>query len=274
MGKRNKKQRQSAIGYVRENKGPVVTYIVLRVLVILVMVAEILGKRYNNVFLCLLTLVLFLLPSFIGGKFNIHLPNTLEIIILLFIFSAEILGEISSYYITYPFWDTMLHTLNGFLMAAIGLSLIDILNRSDKVAINMSPLFVGLFAFCFSMTIGIFWEFFEYFADAFLNLDMQKDTIIQAVNSTFFNPAGTSHPAKVAIESIVVNGKAWNFGGYIDIGLIDTMADLIVNFIGAFVFSAIGVVYIKNRGRGNFAKRFIPTLKKGTKHANKENKAE
>lgn len=274
MGKKTKRERGGLIGYVRANKGPVTTYIILRVLVIVVMVAEILGKRYNNVFLCVLTLVLFLLPSFIGGKFNINLPNTLEVIILLFIFAAEILGEISSYYITYPFWDTMLHTLNGFLMAAIGLSLIDILNRSDKVAINMSPLFVGLFAFCFSMTIGIFWEFFEYFADTFLQLDMQKDTIINAVNSTFLNPEGTSYPSRVVIESIVVNGQPWNFGGYIDIGLIDTMTDLIVNFIGAFIFSALGVVYIKNRGRGNFVKRFIPTLKKGTKHGNKENKAQ
>lgn len=267
MSKENKKPR-SLISYVREHKGPVAVYIILRLLVVGVMIMQLLNRNYDNVFYCILTLVLFLIPTFVEGKLNIHLPNTLEVIILLFIFAAEILGEISSYYITYPHWDTILHITNGFLMAAIGISLIDILNRSDRFSIKMSPFFVGLFAFCFSMTVGIFWEFFEYGMDMLFNMDMQKDTLINVVNSTILNPAGTSVPLAIPINSIVINGVPWNYGGYIDIGLIDTMMDLIVNFIGAFVFSIIGVVYIKNRGNGSFAKRFIPTLKKG-KHKNK-----
>ena len=81
---------------------------------------------------------------------------------LLFIFSAEILGEISSFYVLFPFWDTTLHTLNGFLAAAIGFSLVDLLNRSDRVKFDLSPLFLSITAFCFSMTIGVLWEFFEF----------------------------------------------------------------------------------------------------------------
>ena len=96
---------------------------------------------------------------------------------LLFIFSAEILGEISSFYVLFPFWDTTLHTLNGFLAAAIGFSLVDLLNRSDRVKFDLSPLFLSITAFCFSMTIGVLWEFFEFAMDQFFALDMQKDTI-------------------------------------------------------------------------------------------------
>ena len=94
------------------------------------MIAQFFNGNYENVFLCILTLILFLVPSFIQMNYHIKLPDTLEVIILLFIFAAEILGEIHAFYLEFPFWDTMLHTLNGFLAAAIGFSMVDILNRT------------------------------------------------------------------------------------------------------------------------------------------------
>ena len=130
------------------------TYFVLRLLVLAVMVLESLKGNYYNVFLCGLTLVLFLIPTFVEHRLHIDVPNTLEIIILLFIFSAEILGEIQGYYLMFPFWDTMLHTMNGFLMAAIGIAWWIFLNRSRKFKVRLSPAFVALVAFCFSMTVG------------------------------------------------------------------------------------------------------------------------
>lgn len=125
------------------------------------MIAQFLNGNYENVFLCVLTLVLFFVPSFIQLNYHIKLPDTLEVIILLFIFAAEILGEIHAYYILFPFWDTMLHTLNGFLAAAIGFSMVDILNRNERFSFALSPTFMAIVAFCFSMTIGVMWEFFE-----------------------------------------------------------------------------------------------------------------
>jgi len=238
-----------------KRSGISIVYLVLRLSVILVIIDQIRSRDYENIFLCMLTLILFLVPSFIEKKIHIDIPDTLETIILLFIFSAEILGEIKSYYLLYPYWDTILHTLNGFLAAAIGLSLIDILNKNDKFAITLSPLFVALVAFCFSMTIGVIWELFEFSMDQFLGFDMQKDTYLTAFNSVLLNPSGNNVPVNVSIESLTVNGKAWK--AYIDIGLIDTMMDLLVNFIGASVFSTFGYFYIKQRGKGNFLKRFI-----------------
>ena len=235
------------------------TYVVLRFLVLLVMLREFFKGDYYNVFLCGLTFALFLIPSFVEHRLHIDLPNTLEIIILLFIFSAEILGEIQEYYLRISFWDTMLHTMNGFLMAAIGIAMVDILNRSHRFRVALSPAFVALVAFCFSMTVGVLWEFFEYGMDCFFHTDMQKDTWVQAVSSVSLNPDGRNVPVEVAVDSVVINGQAWP--GYLDIGLHDTMKDLLVNFIGAAVFSIIGAVYIQGRGKGWFAPKFIPRLK-------------
>jgi len=235
------------------------TYFILRLSVIVVMITQFFNKAYDSVFLCLLTLVLFTLPSFVEKRLKIDVPNTLEIIILLFIYSAEMLGEISEYYIIFPYWDTMLHTVNGFLCAAIGIALIDILNRSERFAFKMSPFFVAMVAFCFSMTVGVLWEFFEFAMDTFFHMDMQKDTIVPVVRSVLLHPDGRNIPVVVEIESVVINGETWNYGGYLDIGLIDTMKDLLVNFVGAAVFSVIGFFYIKNRGKGWFVKGFIPS---------------
>ncbi len=244
---------------IREHPVLFTTYVVLRALVIAVMILQFFNRKYYDVFLCALTLLLFLIPSFVERRLHIDVPNTLEVIILLFIFSAEILGEIQEYYLIFPFWDTMLHTINGFLMAAIGIAMVDILNRSKKFKVRLSPAFVAVVAFCFSMTIGVLWEFFEYGMDCFFHMDMQKDTYIFSVSSVLLNPEGRNAAVTVPVESVVVNGQPW--AGYIDIGLHDTMKDLLVNFIGAAVFSVIGMVYIMGRGRGWFAPRFIPRLK-------------
>lgn len=247
---------------LREHKSSFLVYVTLRLLVILMMILQIFNRNYENVFLCVLTLVLLLIPSLIQINLKIELPTALEITILVFIFAAEILGEIQSYYIKFPFWDTVLHTINGFLMAAIGFALVDILNRSKKFPIQLSPVFLAIVAFCFSMTIGVIWEFFEYGMDQFFGLDMQKDTVIQGFSSVLLDPTKSNIPVPVQdITEVLVNGRNLGLGGYLDIGLIDTMNDLFVNFVGAVLFSIIGYFYVKSRGKGKFARRFIPRLK-------------
>lgn len=248
---------------LREHRSSFIVYFVLRLLVILIMVLQILNHNYENVFYCVLTLLLLIVPSFLQVQLKIELPTTLEIIILLFIFSAEILGEVSSYYTRFPYWDTMLHTLNGFLAAAIGFSLVDILNRHEKAKFVLSPLYMAIVAFCFSMTIGVMWEFWEFSMDTFFGMDTQKDTIVHALSTVMLDPTGGTTVYHINdINDVMINGESLGLGGYLDIGLIDTMKDLIVNFIGAVVFSIIGYFYVKKRGKSRFANRFIPSLKK------------
>lgn len=234
---------------------------VLTLIVIFSVIRQFFLGNYHNMFLGILTLILFMVPQFLDKKLSVTIPVGLETVILIFIFSAEILGEINAFYVKIPIWDSILHTTNGFLMAAIGFALIDLFNRSEKFSIKMSPYFVAFFAFCFSMTVGVLWEFFEFSMDQFFGLDMQKDWIVTAINSVKLNPTGANVPIHVDVQSVVINGEQWNLGGYLDIGLIDTMKDLIVNFIGAVVFSVIGILYLKNRERGKLAASLIPQVR-------------
>lgn len=235
---------------------------VLSFFIVLTLIRSAFMGRYENVFVCVLALVLFCVPMALEKRLAIDIPPVMEGIIYCFIFAAEILGEINSFYTIIPSWDTMLHTLNGFLVAAVGFSLVDLFNRSERFTFRLSPLFLAIVAFCFSMTVGVLWEFFEFGSDQLLGTDMQKDFVVQTVNSVSLNPSGLNAVVHEPIESLVVNGEDWmEFpGGYLDVGLIDTMKDLIVNCVGALVFSVIGFFYVKSRGKGRLAASFIPVV--------------
>ena len=187
-------------------------YILLRFLVILTIIAQFFNRNFENVFLGLLTLVLFVLPTIFERRLMVDLPDTLEIIMLLFIFAAEILGEIQAFYTTFLGWDTLLHTLNGFLCAAIGFSLVDMLNRNERFSLSLSPVFMAIVAFCFSMTMGMLWEVYEFTVDALFGTNMQK----------FMQEGGT----------MLVGQSA----------LADTMKDIIVDAVGALVVSVVGYI--------------------------------
>ena len=261
-----KVQKLIKMAYQETRRSSLAIYLILRFLVILCMILQLLRGDLNNALLCLLSLVLLFAPLFIQNKFEITLPDGLEIAIYLFIFSAEILGEINNFYGILPHWDTMLHTINGFLATAVGCSLVDLLNKNSK-SINLSPFYLCLVAFCFSMTIGVLWEFFEYAGDKFFNLDMQKDTIIQKISSVELNPDGENKPILFKdIDKTIIYDKEGNIlqvieNGYLDIGINDTMKDLFVNFIGAIVFSTLAFLGLKYNKNNSFINKFIP--KKG-----------
>ena len=238
MNSLRRKMRMAA-GVKAQNQKRTKVELALMVLVAISIVRQFFLGNYHNMFLGILTLLLFMVPKLIEKKLRVEIPIGLETVILVFIFCAEILGEINAFYVRIPIRDTILHTTNGFLMAAIGFALIDIFNRSERFSIKMSPFFVAFVAFCFSMTVGVLWEFFEFGMDWFFQTDMQKDWILPAISSVKLNPDGANVPVKVAIESVMINGEEWNLGGYLDVGIVDTMKDLMVNFVGAIVFSIV-----------------------------------
>ncbi len=228
---------------------------------------------WENVFVCVLSLILMLAPPILEKKLNINVPTALEIVAYVFVFCAEILGEIGAYYVKYPFWDTMLHTVNGFMFAAFGFCLVDILNRNKKFTFELSPAFLAIVAFCFSMTVGVLWEFFEFFADYFLHTDMQKDFLVKNIHTVALNPDGQNkavHISDIISTVITTPSGTKEMQGYLDVGIIDTMKDLLVNFIGAVVFSMLGFVYVKKRGKGKIASSFIPTVRQTNPDTPKE----
>lgn len=248
--------------YKETNKKSIAVYLILRLLVVISMIFQILMGNLQNAMMCILSLLLFTIPTIVTEKLKIGLPSLLEALIYLFIFSSTILGEINNFYGIIPFWDTLLHTLNGFLCAGIGFSLVDILNENSE-KVSLSPIYVVIVAFCFSMTIGILWEFFEFTADNVFKTDMQKDRIVQNISSVELNPNEENVPIKINdIEKTQIYSKDGTItiidNGYLDIGIIDTMKDLFVNFIGAVIFSIIGFLHIKNREKYKFTENFIP----------------
>ena len=248
---------------LREHKSSFIVFYTLRLLVIVVLVRQLILGSYESAFFCVLTLLLLYVPSWLQVRLRIELPPPLEITILFFIFAAEILGEVNAFYVVIPGWDTMLHTINGFLAAAVGFSMVMLLNDDERLTFDLSPFFLALTAFCFSMTIGVLWEFFEFGMDFFFHTDMQKDTVIHAIYTVALDTTRSNRVVAVrGIQDVMVNGESLGLAGYLDIGLIDTMKDLFVNFIGAVVFSITGFFYAKSKGRKKTAAQsFVPSKK-------------
>ena len=273
--RRNKKQlvrdrkafRKALQMELKEHKSSFLVFYILRILVVVCLVRQVFLQNYESFFLSALTLVLLYVPSWLQVRLRIEIPIGLEIAILCFIFAAEILGEINVFYLKIPFWDTILHTINGFLCAAVGFSLVLLLNDNDKLNFDLSPFFLAVMAFCFSMTIGVLWEFFECTMDQVLLFDMQKDTVVHSIHSVMLDPTGSNKALGIRdiADVILVHSdgtqQALGLGGYLDIGLLDTMKDLFVNFIGATVFSVIGFFYAWGRGKKRVISLFVPSRK-------------
>lgn len=234
---------------------------------IFALVRSLMLRSFESALYCTLALVLFEAPMWVSNKLKMEFSPIMEVIVLLFIYAAEILGEVNSYYLLVPGWDTALHTINGFLCAAIGFCLVDMLNRSEHVELKLSPIYLALVAFCFSMTIGVLWEFLEYAGDTLLHLDMQKDTLIRSFSTVYLDLTRSNSP--VAVNSIaetiihLSDGSVVTInGGYLDIGIRDTMKDLMVNALGALAFSFIGYFAVKSGTTAQLARAFIPSVKK------------
>ena len=212
-----------------DSKALSICFLILQILVILTAIRCLLTQNYESLAICI--------------------PPLFVTIILLFIFAAEILGEVNHYYTKIPGWDTILHTMNGFLCAAVGFSLVYLLNRGSK-NVNLSPFYLTLVAFCFSMTIGVVWEFFEFGMDQFFYVDMQKDFTVTKFGSVSLDPEQDQNVilvkdvTKTTIDT--ASGDTYVIDdGYLDIGIIDSMKDLLVNLVGAIVFSVIGYITLK-----------------------------
>jgi len=241
QGRKRKTERRN-----EKKKGlTLIVYAALRLFTLVTGVVAAFCGQFYVVFQCFLALCLFFLPTLTERRFCIEWPDTMEILLSLFLFSCLLLGEIFDCYTKIPLWDKVLHLLSGFLTAAVGFSLIDLLHGRRGEVFRLRPLFAALFVFCFSMTSGVVWEFFEYGCDRLFDADMQKDRLIGEIHSALLEEE------EILIQSVIVNGNRWE--GYLDIGLIDTMEDLLVNAVGAAVFSGLGFFFLKHRGRGGFS---------------------
>lgn len=197
-------------------------------------------------------LVLYFVPFFISFVFKLRFLVILEVTYYLFIFASLILGEVFAFYGPFPFWDVILHFLSGFVFAGIGLSLFEIMNKGKT-----SNFLKIIFAFCFSITLGVLWECVEFSFDMTFRTDAQKDAHLSQISTITMQRDGGNRP--VQVDDIVSTDIRLRNGdiitvdeGFLDIGLMDTMKDLLVNLGGAVLFCIISIIKSKAGLTGSF----------------------
>ena len=247
---------------IKENKASFFVFVSLWISTLVVLAVGVVSGRWERVFTGVLCLFLFLVPPLVERRFSLQLPATLEICAYLFVFCAGVLGEIGDFYERFPAWDSILHAANGFLFAGFGFCLFSLFEKKRKVRTLPSPAYQSFTAFCFSMTVGVLWEIFEFCADFFLHTDMQKDSFRTEIHSVLL-PAekGMFHAENLTkVEIWTADGAGFVLPAYLDVGLADTMKDLAVNLWGALAFCLIGYFYLKRR-RVVLAAQFIPRVR-------------
>ncbi|HEX3076321.1 MAG TPA: hypothetical protein VHQ24_05610 [Lachnospiraceae bacterium] len=233
----------------------VVLNLTMNLLVVIMLINVIITEDWKHVIPCLKVIVLMQVPWLLERIFKVEFTVIFKLIVQVFVLSSIILGEVEAFYIKLPFWDNMLHTINGFLCSAIGYMFIDYkYNHGEGKRIK--PLHILMVAFCFSMTIGVLWEFYEFGMDNVMNRDMQKDTVIHTIKTMKVNEKERSLTVLKDISKVTVDGYDLEIDGYLDIGLYDTMEDLFVNLIGAISFVIIGFIDIRRGLKCNILKIF------------------
>lgn len=188
---------------------------------------------------CVLTLGATMLPSILERQLKVEIPSLMEIIFVVFTFLALILGEIGNFYAKFDWWDDMLHGSSGILITSLGFIVLNTLNKSDKVASKMNPVFICIFAFCFSVCIGAIWEIIEWTIDGFAGTNMQR-----------FSDNDTR---------VLFEGRD---------ALRDTMGDIILETCTSLVVAVIGYIDLRCR------KQFVPNLVLHSKEVTKKEKKE
>ena len=163
---------------------------------------------------CILGIFAMILPGILTKKWKVEIPSKIYYLYVLFLYSSIFLGEVRDFYYTIPYWDTILHMLSGAMTGFIGFSLIDVLNN-DVEKVTLSPFFIAFFAFAFAIMVGVVWEVYEFTSDGLLGTNMQKYKLKD----------GTQLVGREALQ--------------------DTMEDLMVDILGAFVASGIGYISLK-----------------------------
>lgn len=179
--------------------------------------------------LAMATIFLAMIPAAVEKLF--HCRVCLPIYLFALVYAVgPMLGHCWYWYYTLPGWDKVLHISGGVMFAIIGAFLFDRIAKGKQ-----APAVNALFALCFSIAIAAIWEFIEFGADQLLGMDMQNDTVITHITSYLLGDMlGHTHSIE-NIQSVAINGEALNIGGYLDVGLVDSMLDMLLESVGALV---------------------------------------
>jgi len=173
-------------------------------------------------------LVALLFPSLLQKHTRVLLPQRISFIYAVFLFMALLLGSLGGFYDTVAEWDTLQHAFSSALFAVLGFSVVANLQEGGIERLNLTPVLSSLFSFCLATTIGVLWEFYEFFADSVMGQNTQRT---------------------MTIEGVPLIGQA---------ALMDTMGDLIVNCSAAAIVAILG--YFALKSSGNWMEAYLITF--------------
>jgi len=165
------------------------------------------------------------IPRFIKNKYHFDIPNLLDFVLISFAFCGFILGDVFNFYGKIPYWDSILHTFSGIVIAYIGFIVIEYLDKEYTIPISISPMFMSIIVVSVALAIGAIWEIGEYTVDDLFHVNNQQ--FMASTRSTLYDDK----------DIPLVGHEALN----------DTMKDLILDLGGAIVVASIGYFHLEHK---------------------------
>ncbi len=227
-----------------------ISSLIIRILIFLfiagTMIKELMTSNYRYFFISSGSIIILFLLELIIKRKKLIISTIFLLGIYIFVLIGGVLGEVYHFYLIFPFWDILVHCLSGFILSAIGFSLI---KHYWQVK---GGILLLIFLIAFSLMGGVIWEFKEYVTDKFMFTDEQKDTLINNIYSVSLDESKNFKEVKIKnIDKVVLYHnnhvlKEIN-GGYLDIGLNDTMSDLFWDLLGSLFYSLIILLLAKQK---------------------------
>ena len=211
----------------------------------------------KNIFLCLLVIAAIPTPRLLEWIFQVRFSVGFKIFLLCFVAGGGILGSVFDFYRRFAHFDTVLHLVCGFLMGMVGYVALDVLNRNAAAGISMASRLLS--ALTFALAAAVVWEFFEYAMDTFLNFDMQCDTVVHSIRSYLVSPSQMAVETIDNITEVTINGVPLDVGGYLDLGHIDTMNDMLSNAAGGILY-CVAIRLCGGNPKSWFVRTMVPTV--------------
>jgi hypothetical protein len=215
--------------------------------------------EYGRLAGCAAAIGILCLPALLLRTVGLKIPGAIRLLTCFLLFSSILLGEMGRCYLRYPVWDSVLHAISGMVLASVGFTLPHYLARGREAPAGLC----AAFAFLLSLAAGTLWELFEFVCDRLLGCDMQKDGIIYRISSVHFleNPLRIDRITRTSV--LTEDGQIYTVGGYLDIGLFDTMKDLAVGAAGALIFSVVGYLCLRYLPTHRITAELIPHVEIG-----------
>jgi len=183
--------------------------LLFRILLVVAGVIAVFTTNWINLALAVFTMFLTFLPSIVERRYKLDLPSEIEILVLLFVYGSLYLGELYAFYEKFWWWDLFLHAYSGIMIGIAGFALVYVLNKEKKLTFNLSPLFIAMFSFSFSVALGVMWEIFEFVMDSVFDFNMLKSGLVDTMWDLIVDTSGALLVALIGYFYVKKDPQIW-----------------------------------------------------------------